>query len=572
MKNDNHDLEALKKELTASESIPGLYLTKSGDRYLPCYSTEDWKLVNWRIIPAYKKRSFYIKHHRLGMFSYIGVIDKSKPVAIYDSYEEAVKAFIAFGITAFFSISRIGNRKLRRLLESKGFTIVLADMLTASGEPASVLINKDENIKDAIETKPILDIAPTSIIDNVPDNEESPIGKVFNGEQMSEQLFSDDFIVRDIIPEGELLGFIYGPSGSGKTFILLDMFLFVASGFPSWHGISINRAKILYVAGESYKAINQRMASFKKEYGITYKEYFYTYFLDVPLSLKEGYELLQQKIDSGEVPFKPDVIIFDTLNSFYIEDENKADSASIFKATRLVPLQKKYHSNILVVSHSTKYNDEEMRGTTAFKALSDYMILVHRDSEKVKDILVGITKNRMGEEIDVMMRCRIKKIRLDTWQPDRDGLIPKGGIIECIENLASGVEPLEDKKAIARLDILKKAIVEVGEKCISGDWFITGDAFRLYLKDHGYSENDIKKTFCYSDNKFFPELMEKLYVKVERAGEDERRKIERIIILPPELNKKIDEMHAEWFKNANKASKSSSKMDNQKLPEEPPTP
>lgn len=568
----NHDLESLRKELKASECIPGLYLTKSGDRYLPCYSIEDCKLVNWLIIPAYKRKSFYIKYNRLGMFSYIGIIDKSKPVALYDSYEEAVKAFIAFGITAFFSISRFGNRKLRRLLESRGFTIALADMLTASGEPASTMPHKDEPISsNPIDEKPLLNIVPTSYIVSVTDKEDSPIGKVFDGEQMSEQLFFDDFIVRDVIPEGELIGFIFGPSGCGKTFILLDMFLFVASGFPSWHGISIHRAKILYVAGESYKAINQRIASFKKEYGITYKDHFYTYFLDVPLSLPEGYQLLQRKIDSGEVPFTPDVIVFDTLNSFYIEDENKADGAAIFKTTRLVPLQKKYHSNILVVSHSSKSNEEEMRGSTALKGFADYMIFVRRDANKINDILVGIHKNRLGEEIDVMMRCGIKKIRLDTWQPDRDGLMPKGGVIECLENHVAGVEPLEDK-AKARLDILKKAIVEVGEKCISGDWFITGEAFRQYLKDQGYSENDIKKTFCYSDNRFFPELMEKFYVKVERAEENERRKIERIIILPPELNKKIDAMHAEQLKNDKKTLKSSSKTEEQKLSEESPTP
>ena len=547
---DRHDLESIKKELSESECIPGLYIADNGDRYLPCYNYDDRGLVNWHIITTSGKRQFIVKSRRFSAFSYIGVIDRSKPVAIYSSYEEAVKAFIAFGITAFFSLSRIGNRKLRRLLESKGFNIVLADMLTIDGK-AIPATDKDNHSEIATEEQ-ASDIVPTSLDIPINSNDsDSPIGQVYSGEQMSQQMFDTGYLVRDVIPSGELLGFIFGPSGSGKTFIILDMLLFVASGFPSWHGIIIHQAKILYVAGESYKAINQRIASFSQTYGTGFYENFYTYFLDVPISLPEGFALLQSKIDSGEIPFSPDIIVLDTLNCFFDGDENKSDEAARFKTSRLIPLQKKYHCNILTVTHSSKANEAEIRGSTAIKAFADYSVFVHRDNQSPDQILVDIDKNRMGEEIPVM-RCRIEKIQLNGWQPDEDGITPRGGIIECLENLVSGVDSLEDK-AIARLEILKKAIVEYGDKCVSGDWFITGDSFRQYMKDREYSENDIKKTFCYSDNRFFPELIDKYYVKVERSGEEERRKIERIVILPPALNKELDIMHLKHLKKTDKA-------------------
>lgn len=232
---------------------------------------------------------------------------------------------------------------------------------------------------------------------------------VHSGESLIKPINPPSWLIRDFLPRGKKVGFLVGPSGIGKTFVGLDMCLHLASGMESWHGAICHQAKILYVAGESEDSVNIRVASFNEKYGDTFKENFYAMFLDVPLSEQEGFDLLRVAIDYGVVPFKPDLIVFDTFNCFFSGDENDAGSIGAFKMTRILRLQHLYGCNIMFVHHTVKSDGTKERGSGAIKGLSDYMILVNTEDPEADDIEL-YAKGGATEF------CRIKPVSLTGWE------------------------------------------------------------------------------------------------------------------------------------------------------------
>lgn len=529
----NNTIENMDEIARKSESIPGLYLGKDdGKRYLPFYKDETH--VGWAEVDRSGKLKRMSRFPRRGAYSIIGMLADGCDVTICCGYNNAVMAYITCRVTAVIVMSKADVTAMRSRLEQRGHKVISEEDMMAIAESAAGTQDEGHAWKmTAAATVPTFD----SPLASDAKSSGSPFGKVFSGKEMGTQIFDVNWIVRDMIPAGALLGVLYGPSGAGKTFMCMDMLLHAASGFPGWHGMPVHEARTLLVEADAPIPTNIRCASFEQVYGKAHHDRFYTYFLDVPLSYDEGYKLLQHAIDSGEVPFVPDIIVFDTLNCFYSEDENDATAFGTFRSSRLTPLMKKYECGILLITHSAKGDSTESRGSTAIKGAADYMILVDRPCPDPDVIVVSVTKNRIGVARDIA-RCHIESIALVGWKPDRDGILPVGGVVRCDENFVSGAAL--SNNARQRLDLLKEAMKAYGERDASGTWSISGNGFRRFLEEHGFSEEEIRQSCSVDGNRFFPDLQASYAVRVDSAEKDNEGEIERITVLAPAVTGELD--------------------------------
>jgi len=85
-------------------------------------------------------------------------------------------------------------------------------------------------------------------------------------DQIEKQASSEppDF-VEGTICDGGTSGW-YGETNVGKSFVLLDLGLRVSLGW-SWHGRSVERGGVIYIAGEGARGIMQRVAAWRKHHG-----------------------------------------------------------------------------------------------------------------------------------------------------------------------------------------------------------------------------------------------------------------------------------------------------------------
>ena len=64
------------------------------------------------------------------------------------------------------------------------------------------------------------------------------------------------FLVDGLLPKGSL-STLFGDPGCGKSFVAIDIAMCVATG-TSFHGKSVNKGAVIYIAGEGYRGLTQR--------------------------------------------------------------------------------------------------------------------------------------------------------------------------------------------------------------------------------------------------------------------------------------------------------------------------
>ena len=69
------------------------------------------------------------------------------------------------------------------------------------------------------------------------------------------------FMIDGLLPKVGV-SMVFGGSGVGKSFVALDMALSVAYG-QEWHGKPVVKGNVVYMAGEGYFGLGQRLAVWK---------------------------------------------------------------------------------------------------------------------------------------------------------------------------------------------------------------------------------------------------------------------------------------------------------------------
>jgi phage/plasmid primase-like uncharacterized protein len=294
-----------------------------------------------------------------------------------------------------------------------------------------------------------------------------------------------------IIPK-EGLGMLFGASGSGKSFIAADFGLSIASGKP-WHDYDAKQGNVLYVLGEGRVGFLNRVRSWLKFHeipGAAIRKSFRVTKTRVAMNDPHSIALLRQ--DLVNLDYHPDIMFIDTLAANMEGDENSTMDAQRF-ITNLAHLMRDHQiKNVCLIHHTGKGDQYSARGSSVFRASSDYAIridtkkdmatgrIIERDimPEKIKDgkewepiyfdLLdndLGIRNNWFGKDVRLIVPVvqvidKPDHVELPEIDPDqeeeRKAITGKRLLIEIVTSVmdAQGVEPDGRKEYSATLRTL----------------------------------------------------------------------------------------------------------------------
>lgn len=269
-----------------------------------------------------------------------------------------------------------------------------------------------------------------------------------------------EWLLKGYIATGPSLCLIFAPSGMGKTFIVIDLFLTLAYGLLSWHGIECRKARCLYMCAEGYAAVLPRIQCWIEQHNLTasYTDDFFiengTITLDDPASVDK----LQKVLDHRFGTKKPDIIAVDTMNLFMRGDENATQSATAF-VQALKSISAENNCTILLVHHTGISDEKRGRGSSVFKgSLDTELRLARADNPEI--LLFDQTKNRMGRLMDEPIAFKLEEH--DTSFEFESGDKVTSCVLKRVDNVPAVKKITQDA---LDLDVLRDAFKTAYKEC-----------------------------------------------------------------------------------------------------------
>lgn len=248
-----------------------------------------------------------------------------------------------------------------------------------------------------------------------------------------------EWLIYGFIPKKAFV-MTFGESGAGKTFVIVDQVSHIAAAAikeakgekpEKWHYEHVVRGgQVLYIAGEGVNGLRKRARMWALCHKIDLKElnrYFRFSSKACPLDSAEDttrgtsqYLELRAELDmlrSQAEPFKPDLIVFDTLNRNMLGDENSSQDASAFIA-RAQALIDDYDCTVLLVHHSGWGIDAKKRGrgSSAWKGSTDVETMIQAMYNKadtpVKLPFIRVEQTKAKDE-DLQEPLYFEKVKVE---------------------------------------------------------------------------------------------------------------------------------------------------------------
>jgi hypothetical protein len=233
------------------------------------------------------------------------------------------------------------------------------------------------------------------------------------------------FLIEGMIPQ-KGVGIVAGRSGTYKTFIVANLGVHVAYNML-FNGNSIDGGDIWYFANEGADFLGKRFAGLLKYYDLENNNKIHISdicpYLNQKVNIQNAIEELKKQ--SG----KPKLIIIDTLSkSIPGADENSAKDVSeaLNAAYRL---SQEFDCFVLIVDHTPKANNEQVRGSSVKRDNVDFLGIIKRNGkqklatltiDKLKDAEDG--KRYMFEAINIDLKGHKQPIPVLIPKEDLNGL------------------------------------------------------------------------------------------------------------------------------------------------------
>lgn len=222
-----------------------------------------------------------------------------------------------------------------------------------------------------------------------------------------ESLPPPQWLVQGVLVEASLAA-IYGAPESGKSFLAVDMAMAIASGMD-WHGRTVERGGVLYIAAEGVSGFGKRMRAWKLDRGALGRVFQFHLMpdeLNLAAEKDGGVRAFVQDVIAELGPLR--LIVIDTLNQTAAgADENSAKDMGRYIAS-MKRLRDTTGATVVVVHHSGKDVSKGMRGSTALLGAMDTTIEVERASDG-HSIKVAVQKQKDAER-EGPMRFNLEKV------------------------------------------------------------------------------------------------------------------------------------------------------------------
>jgi archaellum biogenesis ATPase FlaH len=219
--------------------------------------------------------------------------------------------------------------------------------------------------------------------DQLPE-ENRPIFKLVPATELTAQPATIRYLIAPYVPEQSLIE-IFGPPGHGKSFVSMDMAFCIAAGI-NWHGHKTQQGPVVYIAGEGFSGIGQRVRALEIKHGISANNF---YVSTQPASLTD--EENAARVAAAARQYKPVLIVVDTLSrNFGGGDENSTRDMNAFVSN--LDTYIKGDATVLIVHHTGLVEKNRARGSSVLNGAMDCEYSVTKD-----DRLITFANTKMKE-------------------------------------------------------------------------------------------------------------------------------------------------------------------------------
>lgn len=213
--------------------------------------------------------------------------------------------------------------------------------------------------------------------------------------ELHARIDTDDF-VQGLLTTSTMSVF-YGDSNVGKTFVVLDLALHVALGWP-WQGRRVEKGGVIYVAAEGGGGVLNRIEAFKRHHSLAPD-------LEVPFSLvPSSVDLLDPAADTNELialiqeeaatfgePVK--LVVIDTLSRALAGGNENASEDMGALVKNMDRIREETGAHAMLIHHSGKDAGKGARGHSLLRGAVDTLVELAR-SESAKGGAITVTKQR----------------------------------------------------------------------------------------------------------------------------------------------------------------------------------
>jgi hypothetical protein len=208
---------------------------------------------------------------------------------------------------------------------------------------------------------------------------------------------STDDLIQGWLPRRGL-GAIVSPPGQGKTHAAVALGVSVAraheNGAPqTFAGHAVRHGTVLYLAGEDGAGVASRAARTAQQRGLPL-EHLHVFAKGPPLSSPSDSVSFVLEALKQLPPNAPPValIIVDTFRASFIGEENSSGDVST-ATTTAAALGRMLGAAVVLVHHATKSDPTDPRGSSAFLAALDFMMVMNEKADDHISMTVKKVKN-----------------------------------------------------------------------------------------------------------------------------------------------------------------------------------
>ncbi len=205
--------------------------------------------------------------------------------------------------------------------------------------------------------------------------EDIPVFALIAATELTGQPTRINYLIKDYLPEKSIVE-MFGAAGSGKSFIALDMAFCIANGID-WHGLKTQQGAVVFLAGEGFSGIGQRLRALEIKHGMPAFQFFVS---KQPASLTDDQNAAW--VAESIRPFEPVLIVIDTLSrNFGGGDENSTKDMNIF--INNLDIHIKMDATVLIIHHTGHVEKARARGSSALNGAMDCEYSVTKNDRSI---------------------------------------------------------------------------------------------------------------------------------------------------------------------------------------------
>lgn len=202
------------------------------------------------------------------------------------------------------------------------------------------------------------------------------------------------WLVEGLIPH-DGVGLLYGPSGSGKSFAALSLGLSISEGMP-WLGLPVKQGAVVVLCMEGFGFYTYRIEAAKEHFGVPATRQLFVVRQRINLNDRDAVIAYTDGVNQWRNPAADThpvaLTIVDTLTSATTGAEENSNAERAIQMEHLKLIAEECGGAVLAIAHTGKDVERGVRGATAIKDLSDFVLKLSDSGdgkmlkvEKVKD-------------------------------------------------------------------------------------------------------------------------------------------------------------------------------------------